>query len=293
MPVAHTSNPPLAASRPFANLNSVNDVATLQAGAAWLRHQQLGPFSFTYDGEHPMVLFLFNLERGAGAAADCTRGSFTLLLPGMSASFDPPGPMEVLAVAYDDPAAALEGARATGAAPAFVTDAGIRALAHEIRRVLLREGESAAEYLESLARSFLIRASRVMRHATPPARRETITPFSLRRIAEHVENRLSDRITVVELAAIAGLSRAHFSRAFLNATGESPHSFIRSRRLALVRRRLDEGVDDLSRLAAQAGFSSHSHMTTAFRQAFGVTPREQREILAAESAAPRRRAANG
>jgi AraC family transcriptional regulator len=293
MSVALTLNLPRTAPRPFASLESVGDVVTLKTGAAWLRHQQLGPFAFTYSGEHPMVLFLFNLDRDAVVSRECARGSFMLLLPGMSASFEPTGPMEVLAVGYDDPTVAQEPAVATGEAARGLTDAGIRALAHEIRRVLLHEGESAAEYLESLAHSFLIRASRATRLATPPPRRETISPFSLRRIADHIESRLSERITVVELAAIAGLSRAHFSRAFVNATGESPHNFIRSRRLTLVRRRLDEGAEDLALLAAQAGFSSHSHMSTAFRQAFGVTPREHREGLAAQPGLPRPLAVTG
>ena len=284
MSMALSISPRSAARRPFASVRPLGDVITLATGGAWIRHQRLGPFAFTYAGEHPMVLFLFNKERSRNGR-ECGRGTFTLLTPGMTASFDPPTQLEVLAVAYDDPAAAPELGAPSNDPPVCGVDAGVRALSHEIRRVLLHEGESAAEYLESLAHSLLIRAARAIRLTPRPAPRETITPFSLRRVADHIESRLSDRITVVELAAIAGLSRAHFSRAFLNATGETPHSFIRSRRLAQVRRRLDEGAEDLSRLAAQAGFSSHSHMTTAFRQAFGITPRAYREGLAAAAPA--------
>jgi AraC-like DNA-binding protein len=287
MSLSLSNSPQATVNGSFASVKAVGDVVTLATSGAWLRHQQLGAFSFAYRGEHPLVLFLFNLDRAA-AGREYTRGSFTLLRPGMTATFDPPEPMEVLAVAYDDPTEATHAGVALSGSPPCGMDAGVRALSHEIRRVLLQEGEGAAEYLESLAHSLLIRASRVARLPAKAPPRETIAPFSLRRVADHIESRLSDRVTVLELAAIAGLSRAHFSRAFLNATGESPHNFIRSRRLALVRRRLEDGVEDLSQLAAQAGFSSHSHMTTAFRQAFGITPREHRRSLGAASAPPLR-----
>jgi AraC family transcriptional regulator len=276
---------------PFTSVEPAGDVVTLATQGAWLRHQQLGAFSFAYDGEHPLVLFLFNMERSA-RGRDHARGSFTLLQPGMTASFNPPEPMEVLAVAFDGPAVAPSMGIVPSDPPACAVDAGVRALSYEIRRVLLREGEAAADYLASLAHSLFIRASQVVRLPTKAPPRETLAPLNLRRVADHIERRLSDRITVRELAAIAGLSRAHFSRAFLNATGAPPHGFIQSRRLALVRRRLEEGAEDLSQLAAQAGFSSHSHMTTAFRQAFGITPREHRHSQAVSPAPLQLAAAN-
>ena len=94
---------------------------------------------------------------------------------------------------------------------------------------------------------------------------------------EHIDSRLSERITVNELATVAGLSRGYFSRAFHAETGESPHNFILTRRLEAVRQQLDDGADDLALVAARTGFSSHGHMTTAFGHAFGVSPRAYRE----------------
>jgi AraC family transcriptional regulator len=265
-----------------ADLAPAGDVAILRAGAVWLRHQQSGPFAFAYKGEHPVLLFLFSAAGAKARKGGCTRGSFTLLVPGMTASFDTDEPHEVLALAYKDGAAG-PGLGAPNldlidpAARQCAVDPGARAIAQEIRRVLLHEGEAAADYLESLARSLLVRAVQVLGAGRKAPARETLPPFSLRRVADHIDSRLGERITVAELAAVARLSRAHFSRAFQAATGETPHQFILSRRLSLVRRRLDEGAHDLSVLAARTGFSSHAHMTTAFRQAFGVTPRDHRD----------------
>jgi AraC family transcriptional regulator len=200
---------------------------------------------------------------------------FSVLLPGPPLSLESGGPTETLAVAFDPPAACSR-VTTPGAAPLRGVDPGVRALAHEIRRVLLSEGEQAQAYLASLADALVARALQVCGAEPPRRRRADLAPFNLRRVQEHIDSRLAERITVEELASVAGLSRGYFSRAFHAATGESPHQFILARRLAEARQRLDDGAGDLAHLAIQTGFSSHAHLTTAFGQAFGMTPQAYR-----------------
>jgi AraC family transcriptional regulator len=190
-------------------------------------------------------------------------------------------PVEVLTIAY---ARAAQAPRAWPQGPSepALTDSGVRALAHEIRRVLLREGETSRAYLEGLAEAMLVRALQVLGAPRSARPQPSLAPINLRRVCEHIDSRLDERIAVAELAAVAGLSRSHFSRAFQAATSETPHGFILSRRLDAVRRRLEAGHADLALLAAQTGFSSHAHMTTAFTRAFGVTPRDYRRDHVAE-----------
>jgi AraC-like DNA-binding protein len=47
--------------------------------------------------------------------------------------------------------------------------------------------------------------------------------------------------------------------------------------------RLDAGERDLTRLALDLGYSSHSHFTDAFRRSFGVTPSTARKLLIVRS----------
>jgi len=256
-------------------------VTLLRTQGMWIRHQATSPFRLQSPGLAPVLVFLFN---GATRAADrkpCPRGAFTLLPPGTPMTLQSAEPVEVLTIAY---AHARQAPRAWPQGPSepALIDAGVRALAHEIRRVLLREKESSRAYLEGLAEATLVRALQVLgapRSPRPPVR---LAPINLRRVCEHIDSRLDERITVAELAAVAGLSRGHFSRAFQAATNETPHTFILLRRLDAVRRRLEEGYADLAHLAAQTGFSSHAHMTTAFTRAFGVTPRDYRRDHVAE-----------
>ena len=182
--------------------------------------------------------------------------------------------MEVLAVAYDrlpDPLRAAVQGLGEGE-PLEQADPGLRALAHEMRRVVLGERLDRGDYLAGLARTMLVRALQVAGDTPPRPRPAPLPPARLRRVVQAIEDHLREPIAVAELADLAGLSRAHFTRAFQSATGETPHRFILSRRLARAREMLQATDLDLASIAVQLGFSSHSHLATAFRRAFGMTP---------------------
>lgn len=268
---------------PFFGLAAEAPVTLVDLQRVWIRHQGMGPFRLDYDGRRPMLLFLFSPAQPAHGGPAVPRGTFSLLLPGQPLSLESAGPAETLAVAFDPPIE-CRGAARPDAASLRGMDPGVRALAHEMRRVLLTEGEQAGAYLARLADTLVARALQVTRawqvSASGRTRRSRpdLAPFNLRRVQEHIDSRLGERITVEELASVAGLSRGYFSRAFHTATGESPHQFILARRLAEARRRLDDGAGDLAQLAVQTGFSSHAHLTTAFGQAFGMTPQAYRRL---------------
>lgn len=64
----------------------------------------------------------------------------------------------------------------------------------------------------------------------------------------------------------------HLTRVFRDEVGMPMHRFLLRLRLTVALDRLDEGERDLSALALELGFSSHSHFSTAFRRLFGMTP---------------------
>jgi AraC-like DNA-binding protein len=57
------------------------------------------------------------------------------------------------------------------------------------------------------------------------------TARHLLRSKDLADARYADPLDVDDLAAVAGLSRAHFSREFRRAFGESPHAYLLTRRL--------------------------------------------------------------
>ncbi len=79
------------------------------------------------------------------------------------------------------------------------------------------------------------------------------------------------------LAARLGVSVFHLCRTFKRVTGQTIQEFSRRLRLDLALERLAEADIDLSALAFELGFSSHSHFTAAFRAVFGLSPSTYRE----------------
>ena len=99
----------------------------------------------------------------------------------------------------------------------------------------------------------------------PPARH-------LLRAKDLADARYAEPLGVDELARAAGLSRAHFSREFRRAFGESPHAYLLTRRLeraAALLRTTDRSVADI---CFSVGLQSVGSFTTSFTRTFGVPP---------------------
>ena len=99
----------------------------------------------------------------------------------------------------------------------------------------------------------------------PPARH-------LLRAKDLADARFAERLDVEDLARAAGLSRAHFSREFRRAFGESPHAYLLTRRLeraAAYLRTTDRSVTDV---CFAVGLRSVGSFTTSFTRTYGVSP---------------------
>lgn len=94
----------------------------------------------------------------------------------------------------------------------------------------------------------------------------------------HLARNFADSIPLARLARIAHLSIYHFCRVFRSLTGYSVHRYRTELRLRWALERVGAGVSDLTQLALEAGFTSHSHFTTAFTRAFGCTPSAVRSL---------------
>ena len=112
--------------------------------------------------------------------------------------------------------------------------------------------------------------------AAKPACRGGLAPGALRRVLEHIEQRLAEKIDVGELAPMAGLSECHFSRAFRQSIGMPPHRYILSRRIAVGAGLLERTERPMTDVALSVGFSDHSHFTRMFVRMTGETPSSYR-----------------
>src|SRR6195256_1622927 len=106
----------------------------------------------------------------------------------------------------------------------------------------------------------------------PPARH-------LLRARDAADSRYFEALDVDDLARAAGLSRAHFSREFRRAFGESPHAYLLTRRLeraAALLRNTDHSVADI---CFSVGLKSVGSFTTSFTRTYGVSPTAYRSAF--------------
>ena len=116
----------------------------------------------------------------------------------------------------------------------------------------------------------------------PPARH-------LLRAKDLADARYFEPLDVDDMARAAGLSRAHFSREFRRAFGESPHAYLLTRRLeraAALLRTTDRSVADV---CFSVGLQSVGSFTTSFTRTYGVSPTAYRAQFP-PAVAPRARA---
>ena len=92
---------------------------------------------------------------------------------------------------------------------------------------------------------------------------------------------LARRWTLTEIAREVGVSPVYLTQVFQQVEGMPLYRYQLRLRLARALDLIDR-ADDLTALGLELGFSSHSHFTAAFRQAYGRTPAEFRR-----SAGPR------
>jgi AraC family transcriptional regulator len=86
------------------------------------------------------------------------------------------------------------------------------------------------------------------------------------------------RWTLTGLGRALGCSPFYLTRIFHEEVGVPLHQYLIHSRLNQAIDLLLESTLDLSEIAMETGFSSHSHFTSSFRKQIGVTPGRMREI---------------
>lgn len=92
------------------------------------------------------------------------------------------------------------------------------------------------------------------------------------RVREYMLANLARRLTLAEVAAQCGLSRAHFSRAFKNTFGVPAHVWLQGQRIDKARSLLLAGEKSMSEVALECGFADQSHFSRVFKRGSGVAP---------------------
>jgi AraC family transcriptional regulator len=145
-------------------------------------------------------------------------------------------------------------------------------LALRMRRALLQA--SVEDDCEAWALALAERTEGIEASSVPP--QGSITASRMRLLDEFIDAGLDGPLGIQAMAGLLELSEGYFMRAFKNATGKSPHSYLIDRRLAKARASMRDSTASLAEIALTCGFNSQAHMTTAFKQRLGVSPAQLR-----------------
>jgi len=253
------------------------------------------PYQVSYVPSHHVIGFTFEPQRGVDAFggarrrpfdAEPWRLAFTPAGCSVFSASDRGGEYLVLSVAPETFTQLAPGI-ATDRLSQFtnVADPLFTPLAAGLRRAMVLGAATPTLAIETLVAAAIERVSVLldagMRRAQPEHR---MTSRRLKRILDHFEARLAENIRIADLANDCGLSECYLARTFRAATGTTLHAALMERRIARARTLIEAASRRgapacLAKVAAATGFSSHAHMTTAFRRVLGITPSEWMRMM--------------
>jgi AraC family transcriptional regulator len=137
------------------------------------------------------------------------------------------------------------------------------------------------QYAEALSIVLAHELLRLNNGTAPVAQnaRGGLAAWQQKRVAQYMEEHLTEDISVSALAEVARLSPFHFSRAFKESMGAPPHRFFMSRRTERAKNLLADPELSVTRIGQELGFSETSAFTTTFRRHAGLTPTAYRRSL--------------
>jgi AraC family transcriptional regulator len=148
------------------------------------------------------------------------------------------------------------------------------------------EDGSSVLYVDSLA--YMLATHLVHTYGAVPTvaseHEPVLTGPGVRRIPDLVEAHLAEDLSVDVLAREAGLAPRAFARAFRRQFGTPVHQYVLERRLEKAKELLAATDESIVEIALRTGFSSQSHLATAFRKLTGFTPKQYRKSSAGKAA---------
>jgi AraC family transcriptional regulator len=102
-------------------------------------------------------------------------------------------------------------------------------------------------------------------------------------VDQYIRDNISQPLNREVLAAVAGFSVPHFHRIFTAQKGENIAAYVRRIRLERAGWKLRMGAVDITEVALAAGYDTHAAFSKAFKQQFGFSPSDFRDLACHEA----------
>jgi AraC family transcriptional regulator len=153
-------------------------------------------------------------------------------------------------------------------------DSRIRALltAVDIERASnFPSGQLFLQSIEVALAAILVQAYSLSMKARRPIK-GGLSDVGRRDVLDLVRSRISEDISLVDMAAVTGLSITHFSHVFKRSMGESPHQFVLRQRVQCAKELLISSNLRMIDIALACGFKTQQHFARIFRKVCGLSP---------------------
>jgi AraC family transcriptional regulator len=159
--------------------------------------------------------------------------------------------------------------------PRLVPDGTMLALAHVLRQACL--GQRILSPVEASTLEHLLAAHAV--GATASWRGDgKLSPASLKRVLDLIEDEIGRPLTLDQLASEACLSAFHFARSFKRSTGVAPHRYVLARKVERAKQQLMTTDRTVGEIATSLGFENLHHFRRQFHAQLGILPGALREV---------------
>ena len=130
-------------------------------------------------------------------------------------------------------------------------------------------------FIKSMLFQFFFILDNRCRNLTPPPKNKTAID-KMRIVLKYVENNYPKKITIADIAEVAGFSESHFMRYFKETMGTSFIDYLKDYRLTMAARLLQSSDNAIIDIASDVGFDNISYFNRSFKAKYGVSPRNYR-----------------
>ena len=141
------------------------------------------------------------------------------------------------------------------------------------------ELETEKLYIESLANLLAVHLLKnyFQKEVNESAYSSGLSTGKFKLISEYIENNLSEKITLSDLAKVVNLGKFYFSHSFKKYTNMTPYDYVLQLRVKRAQQLLRSSNMPISNVALECGFGNQSHLTKHFRKKLGTTPMSYRK----------------
>lgn len=103
-----------------------------------------------------------------------------------------------------------------------------------------------------------------------------VRDFYIQEALSFIEQNFQNEITVEDIVASCNLNRSYFSKIFHDSIGKSPQEFLISYRMSKAAELLKVTELSIRDISNAVGYSNQLHFSRAFKNAYGLSPRQWR-----------------